>query len=302
MDAELREHALEVARPAVRDGRRSDRVLEDQIPADDPGEQLAERRVGVGVGRSGHRHHRRELRVAQRGEDAGHAGHDVREHQRRSGDVARGGAGRDEDAGADDRADAQAGQLDGTEHAAQPVLAGHLVEQLAERLRGEQLMSHQNSPRIIPCSSGAAGRDTRARALRGSPVVSRSVMTATASAPARDDVGGAVEGDAADRHEAARRTARQHGRARQRRRRVPDALETDGRVAGVLRARCRTPDRRRRRSPAARPRRRSARSVCVENPTTASGPTIARRPRATDRPGRRARRRRRRAAPRRRDR
>ena len=40
----------EVARPADRDRRRAERVLEDQVPADDPGDELAQRRVGVGVG------------------------------------------------------------------------------------------------------------------------------------------------------------------------------------------------------------------------------------------------------------
>src|SRR5438094_896965 len=58
----------EVVRPAVRHGARGDRVLEDQVPADDPGEELAERGVGVGVGAARHRHHRRKLAVAERGE------------------------------------------------------------------------------------------------------------------------------------------------------------------------------------------------------------------------------------------
>ena len=41
---------LQVAAPADRDGHRADRVLEDQVPADHPREELAERGVGVGVG------------------------------------------------------------------------------------------------------------------------------------------------------------------------------------------------------------------------------------------------------------
>ena len=44
--------------------------------------------------------------------------------------------------GADDRADAEARQLDRTEHAAQPILALHFLEQLLERLRREQLAHH----------------------------------------------------------------------------------------------------------------------------------------------------------------
>ena len=145
VEAEDADEVLEVVRPAVRDGRRAHGVLEHQVPADDPGEQLAQRGVGVGVGRAGHRDHRGELRVAQRGEDAGDAGDHEGEDQRRAGLVVRGHAGEHEDAGADDRADAQAGELDRPEDAAQPVLALHLLEQHGERLRGEELLSHRLS-------------------------------------------------------------------------------------------------------------------------------------------------------------
>ena len=64
-DAEVAQQAHEVARPADRDGRRAERVLEDQVPADDPGDELARRRVGVGVGAARDRDHRRELGVAE---------------------------------------------------------------------------------------------------------------------------------------------------------------------------------------------------------------------------------------------
>ena len=65
--------SLEVLRPAVGDGGGGDGVFEDEVPADDPGEHLAQRDIGVGVGGAGHRRHRGEFRVAQGGEDAGHA-------------------------------------------------------------------------------------------------------------------------------------------------------------------------------------------------------------------------------------
>ena len=47
---------------------------ENQIPADDPGENFAERGVGVGVGAAGDGRHRREFGVAQGGERAAQAG------------------------------------------------------------------------------------------------------------------------------------------------------------------------------------------------------------------------------------
>ena len=87
VDAEPGQHALEVPGPAVRHGGRSHRVFEHQVPANDPGEQLTQGGVGVGIGRPGDRHHRRELRIAQGREDARHPGEHVREHQGWPGDV-----------------------------------------------------------------------------------------------------------------------------------------------------------------------------------------------------------------------
>jgi hypothetical protein len=136
---ELGNHALKVSRPAIGNRGRADRVLENQIPADHPGEQLAERCVGIGVGRSGHWHHRRKFGVAQRRENAGHAGEDVGKHQRGTGHIVGGGARRDENPGANHRANPQTGQLDRTEDPAQTILALHFLQQLFERLRREQL-------------------------------------------------------------------------------------------------------------------------------------------------------------------
>ena len=65
-DAEAAEQRVEVVAPRDRDRDVADGVLEDQIPADDPGDQLSERRVRVGVRASRLRDHRRQLRVAQR--------------------------------------------------------------------------------------------------------------------------------------------------------------------------------------------------------------------------------------------
>ena len=123
-DAEVGEEADDVARPADRDRRGAERVLEDQVPADDPRDELAERRVAVGVGRAGHRHGRRELGVAERGQRADDAGEDHRQHDGRTGVRGGGLTGEDEDAGADDGADAERGQIDGPEHALELAFPG----------------------------------------------------------------------------------------------------------------------------------------------------------------------------------
>ena len=140
MQAEAAQQLLEVARPGDRDGDVADRVLDDQVPADDPGDQLAERRVGVGVGRAGDRHHRRELGVAERREAAGDRGQHEREDDRRPGAEVIGAAGgrradRREDAGADDRADAERGELQRAERALQLLSAAlGIGNQPGERL------------------------------------------------------------------------------------------------------------------------------------------------------------------------
>ncbi|MGC4117409.1 MAG: hypothetical protein QM765_23180 [Myxococcales bacterium] len=54
----------------------------------------------------------------------------------------RGLAGGHEDAGADDGADAQAGELHRAQDPAQPVLAFDLLEQECEGLAGEELAGH----------------------------------------------------------------------------------------------------------------------------------------------------------------
>ena len=104
------EERVEVAAPADRDRGDRDAVLQDQVPADDPGDDLAERGVGVGVRAAGHRDRRRQLGVRQRGEHAGDRGQHERQDDRRTGDA---GALADhhEDAGADDGADTHRGQL-----------------------------------------------------------------------------------------------------------------------------------------------------------------------------------------------
>src|SRR5215208_5379252 len=74
--AELMQQRDETAGPADRDRRRAERVLEDQVPADDPGDELAERRVGVGIGGTGDRHGGGKFGIAQRGQHAGQSGQD----------------------------------------------------------------------------------------------------------------------------------------------------------------------------------------------------------------------------------
>ena len=124
----------QIAGPADRDRGRAQRVLEDQVPADHPGDELAERGVGVGVGGSGDRHARGELGVAEAGQRAREPGHHHGQDDRRAGVRRRGLPRQHEDAGADDRADAEHHELDRSEHALQAGPAQLLVFDLFDAL------------------------------------------------------------------------------------------------------------------------------------------------------------------------
>ena len=133
------EQRLQVGRPAARDDGRTERELEHEVPADDPGHQLAERRVGERVRAAGHRHGRRELGVAEGREPAGDAGQHEGDDDGRAG--VRGGllAGQHEDAGADDDADAEERQVPGGELLLEPMirLVG-LLDRSLDTLDAEQ--------------------------------------------------------------------------------------------------------------------------------------------------------------------
>ena len=107
VQAEVLEQLVEVFAPGDADGRGADRVFEDQVPADDPGDQLAHRRVRVGVRAARHRDHRRELGVAEARERAADRRDDEPERDRRAGVVGGGGGRAHEQARADDGADAE---------------------------------------------------------------------------------------------------------------------------------------------------------------------------------------------------
>ena len=79
------EKVIHVCAEADSDRHVRDRVFEDQVPADDPGEDLAHGRVGVGVSAAGHGDHRREFGVAERGEAAGDGDQHEGERNRRAG-------------------------------------------------------------------------------------------------------------------------------------------------------------------------------------------------------------------------
>src|SRR6185437_15468930 len=109
----------EIAAPAYRDRRGSEQILQDQVPPDDPGDELAERCVTVGVGASGDRNHRRKFGVAEAGEETAYSGQDERVNDSRPGVLRCRGAGKDENSCANDGADAERCKVERTKRAPQ---------------------------------------------------------------------------------------------------------------------------------------------------------------------------------------
>src|SRR5438876_401473 len=84
-DAEQSQQGHEMARPADTHRGSAGGVFEHQVPADDPGRELAHGGVGVGVGAARDRHGARHLGVAETGERTRDADEDHREGHRGTG-------------------------------------------------------------------------------------------------------------------------------------------------------------------------------------------------------------------------
>ncbi|MPM31024.1 hypothetical protein SDC9_77577 [bioreactor metagenome] len=74
VDVQELEDVVDVDAPVLRDHRGGHQHLEDQVPADDPGDQLPQRHVRERVRRARHRDGRGELRVVHHRESADHGG------------------------------------------------------------------------------------------------------------------------------------------------------------------------------------------------------------------------------------
>ena len=85
MDAKPVHQSDRVRRESDADRHVGEGIFEDQVPADDPGDELAQRGVGVGIGGAGDGDHRRELGVAEPGEAADDGDEHEGEGERRSG-------------------------------------------------------------------------------------------------------------------------------------------------------------------------------------------------------------------------
>ncbi len=95
-----------VIRPARRHGTGTHRIFQGQIPANNPGKNLAERGVGIGISAARQRNHGRKLRITKPRKGTAQARHHKRQHQRRPR-IVRTQARQHENSRADNRAHAQ---------------------------------------------------------------------------------------------------------------------------------------------------------------------------------------------------
>jgi hypothetical protein len=126
VQTDVSQNPVEVFTPGDSDRGGADRVLEHEVPADDPRDELAHRRVRIGVGAPGDRDHRGELGVAQPGERAADAGDDERHRHPGAGALGDRRRRAHEQSGADDAADAQRDEGPRAERSLERMLADDL--------------------------------------------------------------------------------------------------------------------------------------------------------------------------------
>ena len=112
-NADVAEEDHRVRAPALRDHAGAEHQLQQQVPADDPGDDLAQAGVGERVRRARHRDRGRELRVAERRQPAGDGRDHEAQHDRGTGQGAGRSSGQGEDAGSDDHADTEDREVQG---------------------------------------------------------------------------------------------------------------------------------------------------------------------------------------------
>src|SRR5262249_36054997 len=120
------ENAIGVLTPGRRNGCRGDRIFENQIPANDPGDKFAHGRVRVSVGAARNWNHRSEFRVTKTGEGAADARNDERKDYRWTRAISDRSSGANEQTGTDDPADSERDKVDPTERSFETVFA-HLL-------------------------------------------------------------------------------------------------------------------------------------------------------------------------------
>src|SRR6185312_12083963 len=125
-NVEIAQQADEVTAPSGSHGSGAKSILQQQVPADNPGKYLAQSGIAIRISRTGYGNHGCKLGITEPGKNTAYASQNKREHNGRAG-VQSGSCSRQhKNAGADDGAYAQGDQIGGTQRAPQAVLAGFM--------------------------------------------------------------------------------------------------------------------------------------------------------------------------------
>src|SRR5262249_31142413 len=112
-----------IARPADGDCRGAEQIFENEVPADRPGDELAECGIGISIGAAGNGDHRGKLRIAQSGEYTCYSCDDEGDNNARPCVLCGRRAGKYKNPRADNTADAEGCEIGSTESTAQVVPA-----------------------------------------------------------------------------------------------------------------------------------------------------------------------------------
>src|SRR5450432_1845378 len=157
MYTELIEQTGEISGPAHGDCRGRHAVFEHHVPADEPRDQFAERRISVRIRTAGHRNQGGKLGIAHSGKAATDRRDDEGKDDRRARMLCRSLAGDHENTAADHGADTESRQSPGSKRALEArAFAGISVGKIG--FLGEQLAEHGFVPMKILWLVGLAGQ------------------------------------------------------------------------------------------------------------------------------------------------
>lgn len=152
MNVKIVEQADKVSTPTGGDGRSAEGVFQDQVPADDPGDELAQGGIAVGVRRTGDRYQGRELGIAQSCKCASDASDDETERDRRASEYGGGRSDEHKNAGPNNCADSKSDEVNRTKRPLQLVFA-FLMRFLQKRGHGLDCPEFRHIERFLPVFS-----------------------------------------------------------------------------------------------------------------------------------------------------
>src|ERR1700722_17452625 len=71
--SKVMQEVIQILAPGDRNGGGAKRILQDEVPSDNPGDEFAESRIGVSVGASRNGNHSRQFRITKAGESTSDA-------------------------------------------------------------------------------------------------------------------------------------------------------------------------------------------------------------------------------------